>query len=68
MEKTPPGLAASDIDGGELLIEGVVKVIIMGGDKQRKHISFIAVKLLEGKEQSMFAMGDYHSSILSMIT
>ena len=60
LEETPPGLAASDVNGGELKIEGVLKVIILGGDKQRNLVSFIACELPEGKEALV--------NVLTMIT
>ena len=49
-EEMPPGLAASDVNGGDLAIQGIVKVLVLGGDGKRKQIAFICLDLPEGKE------------------
>ena len=65
LEKTTPRLAASDANGGDLVIEGLVKVLVLGGDKQQKEISLICMDLPEGKEpllnvKAMMAKGFPH--------
>ena len=50
MDCKPKGLSAQDVNGGELNILGVVKVIILTGDGGRKQVAFIVCKLPEGKE------------------
>ena len=44
------GLSATDVNGGELDIKRVVKMIILVGDGSRKQVSFIVCDLPSGKE------------------
>ena len=53
---------AIDVNGGDLVIEGLVKVLVLDGDQQQKQILLICVDLPEGKEplinvQAMMAWG-----------
>ena len=55
-------LSAKDMNGGDLDIKGVVKMIILVGDGTRKQVSFIVFDLPSGKEpllniESSIALG-----------
>ena len=50
LEKTPPGFSKNKMNGGELDILGLVRVIVLGGDGKRRQISFICCDFPKGKE------------------
>ena len=49
MDCTPEGLSPQDMNGRELNILGVVKVIILTGDGGRKQVAFIVCKLPDAR-------------------
>ena len=50
MEEKPEGLSAQDVNGRELEILSIIKVIILTGSGEMRQIAFIVCDLPEGKE------------------
>ena len=63
------GLSATDVNGGDLSIKGVVSMVVLVGDGSRKRVSFIVCELPPGKEpllnvETSMALGALsHSSL-----
>ena len=51
MSSNHTGLSATDVNGGDLSIKGVVSMVVLVGDGSRKKVSFIVCELPPGKEQ-----------------
>merc|ERR1711954_164762 len=50
MSSNNSGLSATEVNGGDLSIKGVVSMVVLIGDGSRKRVSFIVCKLPPGKE------------------
>merc|ERR1711954_634940 len=50
MNSNHTGLTATEVNGGDLSIKGVVTMVILVGDGSRKRVSFIVCNLPPGKE------------------
>ena len=56
LDSNHKGLSATDMNGGDLDIKGVVKMLMLVGDGSRKQVSFIVCNLPSGKLEAGVAL------------
>ena len=52
MSSNNSGLSATDVNGGDLSIKGVVSMVVLIGDGSRKRVSFLCVNSHQGRSHS----------------